>query len=261
MINNKKNALITGSTSGIGLAAAKVLAESGYRLMLHGLESDSEGLAIAENLAQISGESVFYCQADISHPDEIDKLIIQATESLGSIDVLVNNAGIQYTSPLERYPLEKWQQVMAINLTAPFLAMQKVMPAMKAQGWGRVINIASVHGLVASANKSAYCAAKHGLVGLTKVAAMEYAEAGVTANCICPGWTDTPLLNHQFDEYAKNHDVSVEEAKVGMIKAKAPYPEMIAPSAIGQTILFMCSEAAKGMTGTALPLDGGWTAH
>jgi len=245
MINNKKNALITGSTSGIGLAAAKVLAESGYRLMLHGLESDSEGQAIAENLAQISGEPVFYCQADLSHPDEIDKLIIQATESLGSIDVLVNNAGIQYTSPLESYPLEKWQQVMAINLTAPFLAMQKVMPTMKAQGWGRVINIASVHGLV----------------GLTKVAAMEYAEAGVTANCICPGWTDTPLLNHQFDEYAKNHDVSVEEAKVGMIKAKAPYPEMIAPSAIGQTILFMCSEAAKGMTGTALPLDGGWTAH
>lgn len=260
-MNKNKNALITGSTSGIGLATAEVLAEAGFNLMLNGLESAVEGDALARRLSDQFGCRVFYCQADLSQPEEVIRLTDTATDHLGQVDVLINNAGIQYTESLANFPLEKWQQIQAINLTAPFLAMQQLMPQMQSNGWGRVINIASVHGLVASANKSAYCAAKHGLVGMTKVAAIEYAESNMTANCICPGWTDTPILNHQFNVYAEANNLSFEEAQRGLVKTKAPYPELINPQAIGQMILFLCSDAARAMTGTALPIDGGWTAQ
>ncbi len=260
-MRENKNVLITGSTSGIGLASAQVLAEAGFNLMLNGLESAEQGEQIAAQLSSEYGVKAFYCQADLSRPVEVELLTKTALSQLGRVDVLVNNAGIQYTESLEHFPLEKWQLIQAINLTAPFLSMQQLMPAMREQKWGRVINIASVHGLVASANKSAYCAAKHGLVGMTKVAAIEYAEAGVTANCICPGWTDTPILNHQFNEYAKAHNFSFEDAQKGLIQTKAPYPHLINPKAIGQAILFLCSDAADAMTGISLPLDGGWTAQ
>lgn len=258
---NKDNVLITGSTSGIGLSTARVLAAHGFNLMLNGLESDAEGAALAEGLQREFGVKTFYCQADLGRVEQLEKLIKKAETDLGPIGVLINNAGIQYTSSLADFPPEKWDAIIAVNLSAAFHSMQRLMPTMKQAGWGRVINIASVHGLVASPNKSAYCAAKHGLVGLSKVAALEYAEHGVTVNCICPGWTDTPILNHQFNEYAKNHGVSFEEAKSGLIRTKAPYPELIDPEAIGRMIQFLISDSADAITGTSIPIDGGWTAQ
>ncbi|MEP1214821.1 MAG: 3-hydroxybutyrate dehydrogenase [Marinobacter sp.] len=258
---NKENVLITGSTSGIGLATARVLAAQGFNLMLNGLESDAEGSALAEGLRREFGVKASYCQADLANTGQLQQLIAEAQADLGPIGVLVNNAGIQFTSSLEEFPPEKWDVIIAVNLSAAFHTMQRLMPAMQQEGWGRVINIASVHGLVASPNKAAYCAAKHGLVGLSKVAALEYAEHGVTVNCICPGWTDTPILNHQFNEYAKTHGVSFEEAKLGLIQTKAPYPELISPEAIGRMIQFLISDSADAITGTSIPIDGGWTAQ
>lgn len=258
---NKNNVLITGSTSGIGLATARVLAAQGFNLMLNGLESDAEGSTLAEGLKREFDVEACYCQADVARTDELERLIERAETVLGPIGVLVNNAGIQYTSSLAEFPQEKWDAIIALNLSAAFHSMQRLMPTMKQAGWGRVINIASVHGLVASPNKAAYCAAKHGLVGLSKVAALEYAEHGVTVNCLCPGWTDTPILNHQFNQYAKNHGVSFEEAKSGLIKTKAPYPELISPEAIGRMIQFLISDSADAITGTSIPIDGGWTAQ
>ncbi|WP_097461348.1 3-hydroxybutyrate dehydrogenase [Mangrovitalea sediminis] len=257
---NSDNVLITGSTSGIGLATARVLAGRGFNLMLNGLESGSEGDSLAQGLQREFGVKAAYCQADLSNVDQLNKLIDAAETSLGPIGILVNNAGIQFTSSLAEFPVEKWNAIIAINLSAAFHTMKRLMPAMKDAGWGRVINIASVHGLVASPQKAAYCAAKHGLVGLSKVAALEYAEYGVTVNCICPGWTETPILNHQFNEFAKANGVSFEEAKRGLIKTKTPYPELIKPEAIGRMIQFLISDSADAITGASLPIDGGWTA-
>lgn len=258
---NKNNVLITGSTSGIGLATARVLAAAGFNLMLNGLDSVAEGSALAEGLSREFGIKAFYGQADLSETDQLHQLMDKAEADLGSIGVLVNNAGIQFTAPLDEFPVAKWDSIIAVNLSASFHSMQRLMPAMKESGWGRVINIASVHGLVASPQKSAYCAAKHGLVGLSKVAALEYAEHGVTVNCICPGWTDTPILNHQFSEFARANCVSFDDAKSGLIKTKAPYPELINPEAIGRMIQFLISDSANAITGTAIPVDGGWTAQ
>ncbi|WP_417568096.1 3-hydroxybutyrate dehydrogenase [Marinobacter sp.] len=258
---NNDNILITGSTSGIGLATARVLAAQGFNLMLNGLESEAEGSALADGLKREFGVVASYYQADLANTDQLYKLIEKAETDLGPIGVLINNAGIQYTATLAEFPPEKWDAIIAINLSAAFHTMQRLMPAMKEAGWGRVINIASVHGIVASPQKAAYCAAKHGLIGLSKVAALEYAEHGVTVNCICPGWTDTPILNHQFNEYAKAHGVSFEEAKSGLIQTKAPYPELINPEAIGKMIQFLISDSADAITGTSLPIDGGWTAQ
>ncbi len=258
---NYDNVLITGSTSGIGLATARVLAAQGFNLMLNGLESEAEGSALADGLKREFGIVASYCQANVASTDQLHKLIDKAEADLGPIGILVNNAGIQYTATLADFPPEKWDAIIAINLSAAFHTMQRLMPAMKEAGWGRVINIASVHGIVASPQKSAYCAAKHGLVGLSKVAALEYAEHGVTVNCICPGWTDTPILHHQFNEYATTNGVSFEEAKSGLIRTKAPYPELINPEAVGRMIQFLISESADAITGTSLPIDGGWTAQ
>lgn len=258
---NKNNVLITGSTSGIGLATARVLASRGFNLMLNGLESDTEGSALADDLKREFGVKTSYCQADLASKDQLYRLVEKAETDLGPIGVLINNAGIQYTETLADFPPEKWDAIIAINLSAAFHSMQCLMPAMKEAGWGRVINIASVHGLVASPHKSAYCAAKHGLIGLSKVAALEYAEYGITVNCLCPGWTDTPILNYQFHEYAKANSVSFEEAKSGLIRTKAPYPELIKPEAIGRMIQFLISDSADAITGTSIPIDGGWTAQ
>lgn len=255
------NVLITGSTSGIGLATARVLASQGFNLMLNGLESDAEGSVLAQGLRKEFGIDTAYCQADLANKEQLNQLIDKARSDLGPIGVLVNNAGIQYTSPLADFPDEKWDAIIALNLSAAFHTMKRLMPLMKDAGWGRVINIASVHGLVASPNKAAYCAAKHGLVGLSKVAALEYAEHGVTVNCICPGWTDTPILNHQFNEFAKANGVSFDEAKSGLIKTKTPYPDLVNPEAIGRMIQFLISDSADAITGTSLPIDGGWTAQ
>lgn len=260
-MTDKKTALVTGSSSGIGLATAKVLASQGFQVMLHGLEDGSAGEPIANAITQEYGVKTGYCSADISNPAEIEKLFEATVARFGGIDILVNNAGIQYTATTAEFPPEKWDQVLAINLTAPFQLTRLALPLMKQAGWGRVINIASVHGLVASANKSAYCAAKHGLVGFTKVVALEHAADGITANCICPGWTDTPILNHQFKVYAEQNQVSEEEAKRGLILTKSPYPELINPAEIGAMTAFLCSDVAKAINGAAMPVDGGWTAQ
>lgn len=256
-----KRALITGSTSGIGLAIAHQLAVSGIDLVLHGLESPAEGDALAEAFRKQHDVDAIYVQADVSDADNIEKMMSQITRQVGPITILVNNAGIQHTASVESFPPQKWDQIIAINLSAAFHTSRLAIPAMVEQGWGRIINISSVHGLVGSVNKSAYVAAKHGLVGMTKVTALELAAKGVTANCICPGWTDTPLLVEQFKAFAQQNNTSYEEAKQGLIKAKAPYPDFVSPADIGQLAVFLCSDAAKAITGTSMPIDGGWTAH
>jgi 3-hydroxybutyrate dehydrogenase len=260
-MNKTKTCLITGSTSGIGLATAKVFAAEGFNLMLNGLENHEEGSALADQLASEHNIRVGYRYADLSDPEQTKQLLNATLEQFGQIDVLVNNAGIQHTAPIDEFPDEKWEQIIAINMSTSFYTMKHCLPLMKAQGWGRVVNIASVHGLVASANKAAYCAAKHGLIGLSKVAALEYAAHNVTVNCVCPGWTDTPILTQQFHQFADDHDVSFEQAKLGLLNTKTPYPELIAPAEIGQLVYFLCTDAAKAITGSALPIDGAWTAQ
>ncbi|MFD2167560.1 3-hydroxybutyrate dehydrogenase [Thalassotalea euphylliae] len=260
MLKNKV-ALITGSTSGIGLATAHVLAESGMNLVLHGLLSDEEGQALAQKFEQSYGISALFDNADLRNPEAIKTFCQRAKDSLGSIDILVNNAGIQHTEAVDTFPESKWNDIIAVNLSAAFYLIQQSLPSMKASGWGRIINIASVHGLVASVNKAAYCAAKHGIVGLTKVVALECAEQGITANSICPGWVDTPLINQQIQDISDKNGVSFEQASYDLVTAKQPLPEMMDPRQIGEFILFLCSDAARSMTGASLPMDGAWTAQ
>jgi len=256
-----KVALITGSTSGIGLATAHVLAEQGINLILHGLLSNDDGHALAQQFMQKYGIRVMFDNADLRQADAIKELCKNAVDLMGSIDILINNAGIQHTESIETFPESKWNDIIAVNLSAAFHLIQQSLPSMKSNGWGRIINIASVHGLVASLNKAAYCAAKHGIVGLTKVVALEFAEQGITANSICPGWVDTPLINRQIEDIATQKNISFEQASYELVKAKQPLPEMMDPRQIGEFILFLCSDAARSMTGASIPMDGAWTAQ
>jgi 3-hydroxybutyrate dehydrogenase len=256
-----KTALITGSTSGIGLSAAHVLAERGINLVLHGLMTDEEGEALANDFAEIYNIKTLFDNADLMNAQKIVAFMDNAINVMGSIDILVNNAGIQHTESIDTFPENKWNAIIAINLTAAFHTIQRSLPSMKANGWGRIINIASVHGLVASLNKSAYVAAKHGIVGLTKAVALECAEKGITVNSICPGWVDTPLINNQISDIAQQQDVSFEQAKYKLVTAKQPLPEMMDPRQIGEFILFLCSDSARSITGSSLPMDGAWTAQ
>jgi len=261
MMLKGKTALITGSTSGIGLAAAHVLAEQGINLVLHGLMDNDEGQALADNFAKQYQIKTLFDNANLMEALAIANFMDTALSAMGSIDILVNNAGIQHTEAVDTFPENKWNAIIAINLTAAFHTIQKSLPSMKANGWGRIINIASVHGLVASLNKSAYVAAKHGIVGLTKVVALECAEKGITVNSICPGWVDTPLINNQISDIAEQQDVSFAQARYNLVTAKQPLPEMMDPRQIGEFILFLCSDSARSITGTALPMDGAWTAQ
>lgn len=256
-----KVALVTGSSSGIGYAMAKALAQQGARVMMNGLEDDTQGAAIALNLAAETGAECHYRSADLSCAAGVDSLVDSCVQHFGGVDVLINNAGIQFTSPVAEFPRERWDAIIAINLSAAFHATQRVLPLMEQNNWGRIINISSVHGLVASENKAAYCAAKHGLIGFSKVVALEYADRGITSNCICPGWTDTPLLNNQIEAFAQQNNQTVEQARRGLVLSKAPYPELIDPAAIAALAVYLCSDMAKAMSGVALPIDGGWTAH
>lgn len=263
MLKNKmlkgKVALITGSTSGIGLATAHVLAEQGINLVLHGLLDKAKGEKLAQQFASQYHIKAHFDDANLMSSTAIATFMARAIEYMGEIDILVNNAGIQHTEGVDTFPENKWGAIMAINLTAAFHTIQKSLPSMKANGWGRIINIASVHGLVASKYKAAYVAAKHGLVGLTKVVALECAEQGITANAICPGWVDTPLINNQIGNIAEQQDISFEQAKYKLVTDKQALPEMLEPRQIGEFILFLCSESARGITGSALPMDGAWT--
>ncbi|MEH6469718.1 MAG: 3-hydroxybutyrate dehydrogenase [Halopseudomonas sp.] len=260
MLKNKV-ALVTGSSSGIGLAIAKQLALQGARVMMNGLEADDIGKEIARQLAEESGAECHYCCADLSSAAGVDLLIDHCIEQYGTVDILINNAGIQFVSPVTDFPRAQWDAIIAVNLNAAFHCTQRVLPLMERNGWGRLIHISSVHGMVASVNKSAYCAAKHGLIGFSKVVALETADKGITSNCICPGWTDTPLLNDQVKVFAQQNNQTLEEATRGLVHSKAPYPDLIDPAAIGALAVYLCSDMAKAMTGTALPIDGAWTAH
>jgi len=256
-----KTALITGSTSGIGLATAHVLAEQGINLVLHGLMDEAEGIALASEFATKYNIKTLFDNANLMDSAAIATFMARAINVMGSIDILVNNAGIQHTEGVDTFPESKWNAIIAINLTASFHTIQKSLPSMKANGWGRIINIASVHGLVASLNKSAYVAAKHGIVGLTKVVALECGEQGITANSICPGFVDTPILTDQIQQFADKNDIPVEQARRDIVIQKQAVPKMMDPRQIGEFILFLCSDAANTISGAALPMDGAWTAQ
>ena len=252
--------LVTGSTSGIGLGIVRAMAEAGANVMLNGFGDPAAIEALQEELRGAYDVRVGYHGADMSRPDEVAALVRAAQEQLGGLDVLVNNAGIQHTAPIESFPRERWDAVIAINLSAAFHAMQAAIPGMKATGWGRIINIASAHGLVASAQKSAYVAAKHGLIGLTKVGAIELAGDGVTVNAICPGWVLTPLVEAQLTDRAAREGASIEDVKRQMLMEKQPMAEFTTPASLGALAVFLCSDAARTITGASLSMDGGWVA-
>jgi 3-hydroxybutyrate dehydrogenase len=252
-----KTALVTGSTSGIGLGIAKALARQGANIVLNGF-GDVEG---PKAEVKALGANVAYHGADMSKPAEIEDMMKFAAAQFGRVDILVNNAGIQHVAPVEDFAPEKWDAVIAINLSSAFHASRIALPAMKAANWGRIINVASVHGLVASAQKSAYVAAKHGLVGLTKVIALENATTGVTCNAICPGWVLTPLVQKQVDAKAAANGWSNEQATRELLGEKEPSLQFTTPEELGELAVFFCSDAAKNVRGVAWNMDGGWAAQ
>jgi 3-hydroxybutyrate dehydrogenase len=256
-----KVAVVTGSTSGIGLGIATALAADGAALMLNGFGDAAAIERLRRELAEKHGVTVGYSGADMSKPAQIRELISAAQQQLGSVDILVNNAGIQHVAPIERFPEEKWDAIIAINLSAAFHATKAALPGMKQRRWGRIINIASTHGLVASAEKAAYVAAKHGIIGLTKVTALETANDAITCNAICPGWVLTPLVQQQVEARAKATGQTVEEAKIALLREKQPMLSFTTPEHLGALARFLCSDAAATMTGEALPMDGGWLAQ
>lgn len=254
---SKKTALITGSTSGIGLGIAKALAQQGANIVLNGF-GDVDGPK-AEIAAL--GAKVEYHGADMSKPEEIGAMMAFAAERFGQVDILVNNAGIQHVARVEDFPVEKWDAILAINLSSAFHATRLALPAMRAANWGRVINVASVHGLVGSAEKSAYVAAKHGVVGLTKVTALETATTGVTCNAICPGWVLTPLVQKQVDAKAATLGISNDESTRQLLGEKEPSLQFTTPEELGALAVFFCSPAGNNVRGVAWNMDGGWVAQ
>lgn len=256
-----KVALVTGSTSGIGLAIAETLAAAGADLMINGFGKPEEIAGIVARLHAVSGRKILHSPADMSRADQIDAMVADATARLGKVDILINNAGVQHVAPLAEFPPEKWDLILAVNLSAAFHTTRAVFPQMLARGWGRVINIASAHGLIASPFKSAYVAAKHGMVGLSKAIALEGAQAGVTCNTVCPGYVLTPLVEKQIAEQAKAHGLSEERVVSEILLKEQPTRRFVEASDIGAMVLFLVSDAAAAITGTALPIDGGWTAH
>jgi 3-hydroxybutyrate dehydrogenase len=251
---NGKRALVTGSTSGIGLGIARALAAEGAKVMLNGFGEP----ALIESLKKdFAGHSA----ADISKPEQIRAMVADATKAMGGIDILVNNAGIQHTAPVEEFPAERWDAILAINLSSNFHSIAAVLPQMRSRNWGRIVNIASTHGLVASPQKAAYVAAKHGVVGLTKVVALETATTGITCNAICPGWVLTTLVQKQVDARASLNKITVEKAKIELLSEKTPSKEFVTPEQIGALVVFLCSDAASNVRGAAWPIDGAWTAQ
>lgn len=255
-----KVALVTGSTSGIGLGIARALAAEGADIMLNGFGDASAIEQIRSELAG-SGVRVGYDGADLSKGAAVAALVRNTASELGGLDILVNNAGIQHTAAIADFPDDKWDQVIAINLSAAFHAMKAAIPGLKRAGWGRIINIASAHGLVGSPEKSAYVAAKHGIVGLTKVAALELANTGTTVNAICPGWVLTPLVQAQIDARASAQGVTADEVARRMVQEKQAMVEFTTPEGIGGLTVFLCSQAARTIIGASLSIDGGWVAQ
>lgn len=256
-----KTALVTGSTSGIGLGIACALAGQGCNLVLNGFGDAAEIEALRQRIAEQEGVEVRYSGADLSKPEEIATMVAEAEAAFGGLDILVNNAGIQHTDPVEAFPPERWDAVIAINLTGVFHCIRAALPGMRERGWGRIVNIASAHGLVASVNKSAYVAAKHGVVGLTKVVALETAEADITCNAICPGWVLTPLVKKQIEARAEKEGIPVAQAEHDLLCEKQPSKAFATVEQIGALTAFLCGPAAAQITGTTHSIDGGWTAQ
>mgnify|MGYP002785681935 CR=1 FL=1 len=254
-----KTALVTGSTSGIGLGIALVLAKQGADVMLNGF-GDAEG-ALRQVREAAPGVRVGYHGADMSKPAEIAALVAQAEAELGGVDILVNNAGIQHVAPVEDFPAEKWDAIIAINLSSAFHTTRLAIPRMRQRNWGRIVNIASAHGLVASAGKSAYVAAKHGIVGFTKAVALETATTGITCNAICPGWVLTPLVQKQIDDRAAREGIPLAQAERELLGEKQPSLQFTTPEQLGELTVFLCSDAAANVKGQAWAMDGGWTAQ
>jgi len=255
-----KTALVTGSTSGIGLGIAKALAAQGAHIVLNGFgDVDGPKAEIAKVAAL--GVQLGYHEADMSKPTEIEAMIQYATATFRGVDILVNNAGIQHVARVENFPVERWDAIIAINLSSAFHATRLALPAMQAKNWGRIINVASVHGLVASAEKSAYVAAKHGVIGLTKVTALENATTGVTCNAICPGWVLTPLVQKQLDAKAATLKISNAEATKLLLGEKEPSMQFTTPEELGALAVFFCSPAGNNVRGVAWNMDGGWAAQ
>jgi 3-hydroxybutyrate dehydrogenase len=261
MLLKGKVAVVTGSTSGIGLGIATAFAQNGADIVLNGFGDAGQIEALRADLAAQYGVKVLYDGADLSRGEAVRKMVGDAAAKLGRIDILVNNAGIQHTAQIEDFPVEKWDAIIGLNLSAVFHGTAAALPFMKKQGWGRIINIASVHGLVGSVNKSAYVAAKHGVVGLTKVTALETAGTGVTANAICPGWVRTQLVEKQIDALAAKDGISADAAARELLSEKQPSLQFVTPEQLGGTAVFLASDAAAQLTGVSIPVDGGWTSR
>lgn len=256
-----KNAIVTGSTSGIGLAIAEELARQGANVCLNGFGDSAHIETLVARLQDAYRVRVLYIDADLRQPARIRQLVAEAVAQLGAVDILVNCAGIQHVAPLHEFEEEKWDELLAVMLSAPFHAIKAVLPGMLARRWGRIVNIASIHGLVASPHKAAYIAAKHGLVGMTKAAALEVAEAGITCNAICPGLVMTPIIEGQLAAQSKVTGLSPEEVLRTVFLANQPIGRALAPAEIAAAVAFLCQDAAGGITGTSLAVDGGWTAR
>lgn len=257
----QKTALVTGSTSGIGLGIAEALAAQGANLVLNGFGDPADAERLRTRLATQYGVQVLFDGADMSQPEQIAAMMARTIGHFGAVDVLVNNAGIQHVAPVDDFPLDKWNAILAINLSSNFHTIRAALPAMKARRWGRIINIASAHALVASPFKSAYVAAKHGVAGLTKTVALEVAEQGITVNAICPGYVLTPLVQKQIPDTARARGISEDEVVRNVLLAAQPTKQFVTVEQVAALALFLASEAAASITGAVVPIEGGWTAH
>lgn len=263
MFNSLKGrtAVITGSTSGIGLGIAEGFAAEGINLVINGSRPAADQEALRAGLAEKHGVKVIYIAADMSKPAQIEALMAEAAATFGGVDILVNNAGIQHVAHIEQFPTEKWDQIIAINLSSAFHTVKAVVPYMREKKWGRIINVASAHALVASPFKSAYVASKHGILGFTKAIALEVAEDGVTCNAICPGYVLTPLVEKQIPDTAKARGMTIEQVKRDVLLAAQPTKQFVTTEQVAGTAIFLCTDAAASITGTDIAVEGGWTAH
>ncbi|MDB2414524.1 3-hydroxybutyrate dehydrogenase [Rickettsiales bacterium] len=261
MMLKNKTAIVTGSTSGIGKAVVERLAASGCGVVINGFGNDEEIDSQIKHIESAYSVKAIYSNADMTKPEEIKDMVDSASSEFGGVDILVNNAGIQHVDYIEDFPVEKWDAVIAINLSSAFHTIRNAIPYMKKNSFGRIINIASAHGLVASAKKSAYVVAKHGIVGLSKVIALETAGSGITCNSICPGWVLTPLVQKQIEAISQDQGISIDEASIKLLSEKQPSKEFVQPEQIGDLVVYLCSDSASSITGSSLSIDGGWTAQ